>query len=83
VLFVDTEVDWSKAEDVIAQARQKALMLKDEEGSLHREFEDMKLKSGNFWLKPILHPSVPISYDNPILIVKPCGFYCRGFHSLI
>jgi hypothetical protein len=35
-LVVDIEIDWSKAEDVIAQARWGVLMLEDEEKVGHK-----------------------------------------------
>lgn len=47
VLLANTNVDWSKAEDVIAQAKREVLMLEDDEKAIHRQLEEMKLKSGN------------------------------------
>ncbi len=63
------KVDFLKIENVIVDAKHEIIVL-EEEKSIHKKLESMKKVSGlSFWPKPIVHPSVHETSENPMYII--------------
>lgn len=68
-LVVDNEVYFLKLEEAIVEAKREIIVLEEEEKSIHKQLESMKKVSGLlFWPKPIVHPIVHETSENPMYI---------------
>jgi hypothetical protein len=69
-LVAYNKVDFLKIENVIVDAKHEIIVLEEEEKSIHKKLESMKKVSGlSFWPKPIVHPSVHETSENPMYII--------------
>jgi uncharacterized protein (DUF342 family) len=79
--FQDEEVELSKVDDAIVDARFTTDQLELEVKAINVQFQKMNMMGGvSFWPKVFLHLFMSKDYGEHFFSLTPCGYCNRGYH---